>query len=69
MYPILPGKIILAPGHLAFLLPSDYYLWIFLHYFIGETMEMNTEEPSDRHLELLAEFEKRKRVGTFIGIL
>jgi len=27
----------------------------------GETMEMSTDEPSDRHLELLAEFEKRKR--------
>ena len=30
-------------------------------------MEMNTDEPSDRHLELLAEFEKRKRVSIFLS--
>ena len=31
-------------------------------------MEMSTDEPSDRHLELLAEFEKRKRVRNFEGL-
>ena len=34
-------------------------------YFVGDTLEMNTDEPSGRHLELLAEFEKRKRVRNF----